>query len=165
VVLIVFAVIGMVPVPPGGSIILGLPLLFLSPQVAVGLGAPWLPKSLRDKPVSVQILDRIIERILPRFEAAERLSRPRLTFLFGQVGDRLIGLTCTVLALAVMLPVPFMHGLPALDIAIFALALFNRDGVLALIGYAATGLTAAVIVFASQTIVDGVTGLIHLFGG
>ena len=165
VVLFVFGLISAVPLPPGFTTVIGLPLLFLTPQVAIGLGSPWLPKGLRNKPVSVQNLDKLIEKVLPRFAAAERLSRPRLTFLFGPIGDRLIGLICTALAVVVLLPIPFIHGPPALTIALFALALFNRDGILALIAYAAAGLTAAFLFFASHKIVDGIAGLIHFFGG
>ncbi len=165
VVLFVFAMITAVPLPPGVSTILGLPLLFLAPQVAIGLGAPWLPASIRNRPVSIQNLDKVIEKVLPRFEAAERLSRPRLTFLFGPVGDRLIGLICTALALVIMLPIPFIHGLPALTMAVFALALFNRDGILALIGYAMTGLSAWFLIFFGHKIALGIQGLINFFGG
>jgi hypothetical protein len=165
VVLFVLAMIAAVPVPPGASIILGLPLLFIAPQVAIGLSVPWLPARLRNRPIAVKNLDQMIGRILPRFEAAERLSRPRLTFLFGPLGDRLIGLVCTALALVVMLPVPFLHGLPALAIAVFALALFNRDGVLALAGYALTGVTGAVVVFLSHKIVVWLSPFVHSLGG
>jgi hypothetical protein len=113
----------------------------------------------------MQNLDKLIEKALPRFEAAERLSRPRLTFLFGPVGDRLIGLLCTALALVIMLPVPFLHGLPAFAIAVFALAMFNRDGILALAGYALTGVTGAVVFFLGHKIVGWLSPFLHWLGG
>ncbi len=146
----VFAIINILPLPPGVTIILGLPLLFLSPQVAIGLKSPWLPRAIRDKPVNVQNFDKAIGKILPRLESVEKFLKPRLTFMFGQVGDRLIGLTCTAAALVVM--VPFIHQLPAIAIALLALALFNRDGILALSGYAFAGLSGAALFFAGHRI-------------
>ncbi|MEI7933227.1 MAG: exopolysaccharide biosynthesis protein, partial [Alphaproteobacteria bacterium] len=69
------------------------------------------------------------------------------------------------LALVIMLPIPFIHGLPALTMAVFALALFNRDGILALVGYAMTGLSAWFLIFFGHKIALGIQSLIHFFGG
>jgi len=157
----VFAIINILPLPPGVTIILGLPLLFLSPQVAIGLKAPWLPRSIRERPVNVANFDKAIGKILPRLESVEKLLKPRLTFLFGQIGDRLIGLTCTVASLVVM--IPLVHQLPAAAIALLALALFNRDGVLALAGYAFAGLSGLVLFVAGHRIALWVTHHLHWF--
>lgn len=92
-------------------------------------------------------------RLLPMLERIEQLSRPRLFFLFGPVGDRLIGLVCTLLALVLILPIPFGNLLPAFAIGTLALGLFQRDGVIALIGYASAATSAGVLLLTAGAVV------------
>jgi hypothetical protein len=66
--------------------------------------------------------------------------------MFGPVGDRLIGLTCFLLSLVLLLPIPLGNMAPAAAIAMFGLAMVQRDGVLAVIGYAITAVSAALLV-------------------
>jgi hypothetical protein len=85
-------------------------------------------------------------------ERVERVSAARLTFLFGPMGDRMIGVCCTVLAFVLMLPLPLGNLLPAAAISLFALALIQRDGVFALAGYAATAVSLGVLALAAGVI-------------
>ena len=84
-------------------------------------------------------------KLTPMLQRVERVSRPRLVFLFGPVGDRIIGLTITLLSLVLLLPIFLGNMAPAAAIAAFGLALVQRDGVLALIGYAIAGLSVGLL--------------------
>jgi len=62
--------------------------------------------------------------------------RPRLTVLLSWTGERLVGIAILILALVLTLPIPFANALPACAIAIFALAILEKDGLAVLVGLA-----------------------------
>src|SRR3954468_1934778 len=67
--LFVFAIPNVLPLPPGSSTILGLPLLLIAPQIAIGIRRPWLPKFIDHRHVKPSDFDRLFGRIIPRLEA------------------------------------------------------------------------------------------------
>jgi len=146
--LLVFGLACTLPLPPGGTTIFGAPLLLLAPQLAAGRKSPWLPARLRKRSISTADLQKGLPKVLPWLERIEAVSRPRLTFLFGPIGQRLIGVVCTVLALVLILPIPLGNLLPATAVTVLALALVQRDGVLALLGYGLVAASVGVLVFA-----------------
>lgn len=143
--LFAFAVPNVLPLPPGSSTILGAPLLLLSPQVLVGVNAPWLPRMLDERRLRTADLRKGLPRVIRFVEGVERVSRPRLTFVFGAVGDRLIGLVCSALAFALILPIPLGNLVPAIAVGLLGLGLFQRDGVLVLVGYATAAIGLGLI--------------------
>ncbi|NBU29838.1 MAG: exopolysaccharide biosynthesis protein, partial [Caulobacteraceae bacterium] len=86
--------------------------------------------------------------LIPWLQRVERVSRPRLTFLFGPVGDRVIGGVCLMLSLVLLLPIPLGNMAPAAAIALFGLAMVQRDGLLALLGFAVTVISGGLLVLA-----------------
>jgi hypothetical protein len=108
-------------------------LALVALQLAIGLSRPWLPHFLADRSLSRADFSRMVERALPYLAWIERLLRPRLTVVAGPIGERVLGLIC--LALALLLTIPVLFNLPlVVPIALMALAILERDGVLAAIG-------------------------------
>jgi len=134
------------PLPPGSSTFLALPLVLLTPQVALGVQGPWLPRFIDDREMKRAELAKGVRKLIPTLRRIETVSRPRLLWMFGPVGDRLIGLTCFLLSLVLLLPIPLGNMAPGVAIAAFGLAMVQRDGVLALIGYAVTAISAGLLV-------------------
>ena len=163
--LFVFAAPNLLPLPPGSSTILGAPLMLLSPQVAVGIHAPWLPRFIEDREMTGEELAKSFGKLLPWIERIEKVSRPRLDFMFGAVGDRLIGLICTLLSFVLILPIPFGNLLPALTIGVLGFALAQRDGVLALLGYLLAATSGGVLVFSANVVIDAVHHLVGWISG
>lgn len=163
--LFIFSVPNVLPLPPGSSSILGLPLMLLAPQVAIGVRAPWLPRFVDDRKIKPSDLKRWLGRIIPRLQSVERLSRPRLHFLFGPIGDRVIGLICTVLAFFLILPIPLGNLAPAICIGAFALALFQRDGVIALVGYLMASVSFGLLIVGASAVSSAITKMIGAFHG
>jgi hypothetical protein len=163
--LFIFSVPNVLPLPPGSSSILGLPLLLLAPQVAIGVRAPWLPRFIDDRKIKPSDLKRWLGRIIPRLRSVERLSRPRLLFLFGPIGDRVIGLICTLLACVLILPIPLGNLAPAICIGAFALALFQRDGVIALVGYLMASVSLGLLILSAGAVSLAITKMIGAFHG
>lgn len=162
--LFIFAIPNALPLPPGSSSILGLPLLLLAPQIAIGVRRPWLPKFIDKRHVRASDLERLLGAIIPRLEAIEKISRPRLAFMFGPIGDRIIGLVCTVLAIVLIFPIPLGNLAPAICIGALSLALFQRDGVIAIIGYAVFGLSVGLLIVSAGAVAMAVQKLITMLG-
>jgi hypothetical protein len=150
--LLVFGLACALPLPPGGTTIFGAPLVLLAPQLMIGASAPWLPARVRARRIETAHLRDGLPRVLPWLERMEAVSRPRLAILFSPLGERLIGLVCTILALVLILPIPLGNMLPAAAVSVLSLALVQRDGVLALLGYVLAALSASVLVFAAGLI-------------
>ena len=164
-VLFIFAVPNCLPLPPGSSGVLGLPLVIIAPQLAVGMRRPWLPKAVADRTIERATLTKLFGKVIPWLEKVEKLLAPRLEFVFGPIGDRFIGLICFLLSLVLILPIPGGNMLPAFAISIFALAMTQRDGVFALFGYALTGASAALLALSAGAVVRAVEGVIRMFTG
>ncbi|MBI5942234.1 MAG: exopolysaccharide biosynthesis protein [Caulobacterales bacterium] len=148
--LFVFSAPNWLPLPPGSSTFLALPLLLLAPQIALGIRGPWLPGFVDRRTLKRADLANGLNKLIPTLRKIEKVSRPRLTFLFGPLGDRLIGLTVTLLSLVLLLPIFLGNMAPAAAIAAFGLALVQRDGILALIGYAIAGVSVGLLVVGWQ---------------
>lgn len=164
VLLFVFATPNLLPLPPGSSTVLGVPLVLFAPQLALGVRRLWLPPSAGRRRISAAALHRNFARIIPWLKRVEHVSRPRLCFLFGPVGDRVLGLTCFGLALVLVLPVPLGNLLPAAAISALALSLVLRDGVLALAGYALAAASWSVLYLAGHVVVRFFQHLLTLLG-
>lgn len=126
--LFIFALPNLLPLPPGSSTVLGAPLLLLAPQVALGVDAPWLPRSVDGRRISGADLNKVFGPLLPWVERFEKISRPRIGLLFSPWGQRLIGVICSLLAFVLILPIPLGNLLPGLTIGVLGFSLFQRDG-------------------------------------
>jgi hypothetical protein len=164
--LLVFAAPNAVPVSaPGVSTVLGTPLLFLALQMILGFDAPWIPRFLARRSMPRQSFARAATAVVPWVRRAERLLRPRLGIMARGPVERVIGVVCAVLALVLMLPIPFGNMPPAVAICILALAMLEEDGVATLLGLAAAGVAIFITSGVIFAIVKAVSLFLrHLFG-
>ena len=133
--LFIFAVPVALPIAiPGISAVLGAPLFFLSWQLMRGREQPWLPQVMRSRSFRRADFAGMLQRVLPSIRRVERLVGPRLIWLTKRRGEQVIGFLAFALALVLFLPIPFGNSVPALAIAIMALAVLERDGVAAIAG-------------------------------
>lgn len=138
--LVIFAAINVIPLPPGASIFFAIPLIIVTTQMAFGRASPWFPARIDRRGVTKHDLSRLIEKMEWLEVRVERMFRPRLAVLTGPTASRLIGIVCFILALLTTLPI--VHVAPAAVIVLFGLALIYRDGVL-VIAAAVAGLVGA----------------------
>jgi hypothetical protein len=163
-VLFTFALPNVLPLPPGASGVLGLPLVLVAPQLMIGMKSLWLPGWIGDRPIDRAGLARALNRFLPWLEKVERLSSPRWTGLFGPVADRVLGLVCFLLALILALPIPFGNMLPGLAIATLSLALIQRDGLIGVLGYVMAASSWLVLGLSFKLILSTIQHLLVFFG-
>jgi len=126
--LLVFAFPNILPSPPGLAAVLGLPLVYLSTQMMLGQ-LPWLPKFIANRSMTHQNFVTVVEKGTPWLSRAERLLQQRVGFMTSAPVERFLGLVCLIIAVVLMLPIPFGNMLPSLAICLIALGVLERDGV------------------------------------
>lgn len=163
--LLVFGLLNTLPLPPGSSTILSLPILFLAPQIAMGADHPWLPRKLTEKPLKRDDMRGLFRRLAPIVRSMELITRPRLRPMFAPLGERAIGVICTLLALVLVLPIPLGNLAPGATVAILALALLQRDGILALAGYLMAMFSGGLLFVSAHVVIMAVRKLATVFSG
>jgi hypothetical protein len=141
--LVIFAAINIIPLPPGTNTVLAIPLVLVSAQMVFGRSSPWFPARIDRRGVTKVELGKLIEKMGPFEARVERVFRPRLAELTGPAATRAIGLVCMVLSVVAGLPILMIHNAPAVAIVLFGLALIYRDGVLVILGAIAAVLAIA----------------------
>lgn len=144
--LIVCGAINLLPLPPGTSVILGIPLAIVSAQMMLSRQTVWLPRYVLSKTIARDKVDYAILKLVPRLERLERFIKPRYWPMSRNQADRLLGFAIFILAVAVIIPVPLGNWLPAFAATLLALALSERDGVLLGIGATVGMISLAIIV-------------------
>ena len=64
----------------------------------------------------------------------EALARPRLTWLSGPTAERIVGAVFVLFCASILVPLPATNTTPGIALAIAALGLLTRDGLLVLAG-------------------------------
>lgn len=159
--LILFAALNLIPLPPGTSTIFGIPLVLLSIQMLIGFENPWFPAALRRKSMRTETYRSGIARLEPVLARFEKLARPRY-WLFPQVVvERVVSIVALLMSLIVILPIPLINQMPALSIILLAIGLGEQDGV-----WLGTGLLVAALSIGIAIGLGASVGLaaLHIFG-
>jgi hypothetical protein len=132
---------------PWLSTVTGLPMLFLLGQCFAGKPVPSLPGFLGRKGLPRGKLHDLLDRIRRPLQRIENTIHPRLEWWVRGLPRRLLLIAWALVVLLLALPVPFDNLLPAWTILFFCLALIEDDGVMAMLGWLFTALTAVWTVF------------------
>jgi len=151
--LLLFALPNALPMPPGTSAILGAPLFFIALQLMIGSQRLWLPRFITERSLKREDFRTLAAKVEPWVAKLERLLKPRAEVMTSYLADRFTGLACFVLALILVLPIPFGNMPPAIAISAFALGIIERDGVAIGVGWAATAASFAILAAFSTAIV------------
>ncbi len=150
-----FALINMLPWPPGGTTLTGAPLLLLSLELALGRDSLWIPRWAEKVSVNRETFRKLSRRLIRPLKWTEAVSRPRLYFLTGGLGQGLIGLACLFLSAVLVLPIFGGNLIPAVAIGFFSLGVMQRDGLAVLLGWATTAAAITILFLAWKLIVGG----------
>jgi len=157
---LVFCLPNLVPLPPGSSAILGIPLIIIAFQIFAGHSRIWLPERLANYSLSRENFVQMIAKINPHLIKGEKLVKERHWPLNELIGDRLFGFFALILAIVVTVPIPLGNWPPAFAIAILAAAYTKRDGLCLAIG---TILGVGSLVLAGSVLAAGVMVFLHIF--
>lgn len=114
--------------------IMAVPMMVLCGQMAMGRPEPWLPAKFKSGMISKANLDRMATGGRKWFGWLEALARPRLTWLSGPTAERIVGAIFMVFCTSILVPLPATNTTPGIALAIAALGLLTRDGLLVLGG-------------------------------
>ncbi len=123
------------------STVTGVPMLLLVAQGYLGRPTPRLPRFAGRRGLPRGRLQDFLRRARPRIERLERAIRSRREWWVRGTARRVLQFAWVVLIVVLALPIPFDNLLPAWAILFFCLALIERDGVMAVLGWIFTGLT------------------------
>jgi hypothetical protein len=152
--MLLFAILNALPLPPGATTVLGAPLLFLSFQLAIRRDEVWLPRWAMKAAIDRSAYRAASDRVIPSIRKVENLTRPRLSFLTGEISQTAIGVVCLLLSIVLVLPIWLGNMAPAITIGFFALGLMQRDGFAVLLGWLGVATSVALLVIASATIIS-----------
>ena len=123
---------------PGVGTLLGLALM----SVAWAMwrhGEVALPERAAALPLPRRRACQLLSTLAHVYEQASRVSRQRLTAMVDTRAERCVIAVIALMALLIVLPIPFGNVLPAIAVALFGLALALRDGALVLAGGVVAG--------------------------
>ena len=150
-----------VPVPPGVSSILAIPLLFLAVQMLWGMDYPWLPSWVRKRTIRRTVLAGMVSRAAPRLKKIEKLLRARWSFASTETGEKVIGFFAVIFSLSIFVPLPWTNFIPGIGILLMSLGLMSRDGVVIGLGIVVgiIGVLASLaVIFMGAHVVAGIFG-------
>jgi len=130
-----FALPAALPLPAVGyGTILGMPLVLLSMQQALGRRTIWLPSSWKEKSIKHEKLKGMIDGALPWTKRLEYIIKPRMEFVTSGIFLRIIGVFGLVMALSVCVPLPLTNTVPSFGIALMSIGVISRDGLAVIAG-------------------------------
>lgn len=131
-----------IPNIPGISTIFGVLMVAPALQMIFGNKTVWLPRRICAWQFKREHLQAAIRGALPIVRRIERLVRPRWSFLVRPPVTVLLGVQTLLMAFVLVLPIPLGNWPPGITVAMTALALLQRDGILALLSIPAAALSS-----------------------
>jgi hypothetical protein len=149
------------PIPTGGAThVFEIIAVLGALELIAGREEIWLPR--RWRAVELRPEGRFARSLLKTIRALERLSRPRLTFLFGhRLSNAAFGLVVAIGTVAAFVAPPFtgLDTLPALGVVLVSLGVLLEDAVAVVAGLVVMAAGIAVIVVAGGAILRGAESL------
>ena len=152
------------PLPTGGAThVFELIAVVLAAQLIAGRDHIWLPKRWRSLELAGDKQQRFIAGLLRSIRLLERISRPRLRFLFNhRLSNVVFGVLVIGGTLGAFLAPPFtgLDTLPALGVVLLSLAVLLEDFAV-VIAALAVGVAGVVLELAlGSAAVDGISDLL-----
>jgi hypothetical protein len=119
-----------------------------------------MPRFICERSISRDFFVLLTAKLSPVLQRAERFLRPRLGMLLHPIPEQVVGAACLLLAVILLLPIPFGNIPPALAIAAFALGIVERDGLATLVGWLASMGSLLILVAISSAIVAGIRAVV-----
>jgi hypothetical protein len=152
------------PLPTGGAThVFEVAAVVVALELVAGRDRIWLPRSWARLDLGAPARRRLVCALLGLVRRLERVSRPRLRFLFNhRVSDVAFGLLVAGGAAAAFLAPPFsgLDTLPALGVVVLSLGVLLEDAVVALLGVLAGAVGIALEIALGAAVLHGIAGLL-----
>ena len=151
------------PLPTGGAThVLEVIAALLAAQLVIGRDEIWLPERWRSRELTGPRQQRFIASLTRLIERLERISKPRLTFLFGsRLSNAVFGLVVIVGCVAAFFAPPFtgLDTLPALGIVLVSVAVLLEDVAIVVAGLIVLAAGILLEIFLGKAAVDAIGDL------
>ena len=117
------------------STVTGVPMLWLVAQAWLGHPTPSLPQFIGLRSLPRGRLQSFLSRSRRRIERIEAAIHPRRDWWVTGIRRRLLQLALIAMIVVLAVPIPLDNLFPAWSILFFCLALIERDGVMAMLGW------------------------------
>ena len=160
---VIMLLLAVVAMAPGVSIVAGVLLMIPAFQMLAGHAAPVFPRRIAAHPLPTRHLAALVQRAVPVLRYLERVIHPRWPTPFEPT-KRLIGAVVLILSASlVFTPIPLSNVIPALVIALIALAYLEEDGLLLAIGMLNAGVVVMVELAAIWETIRGAKWIVSLW--
>ncbi len=122
------------PLPPPFPSIIASPLIIFSLQMIAGHDSPKLPKRFAKLTVKRSTVAMLLQKISPFIRKAERVLRPRLSFMVSDTAQRIVGVFIFLFTSFVVLPIPLSNFIPGLGVLLISFGLLGKDGLFVICG-------------------------------
>ena len=157
---IIMLVMALVAMVPGISLLIGPLLAIPAFEMMLGRSGPSFPRRIAVYPLRSSALTGIVKRALPLLATLERIVHPRWPISPG-LSRRAAGLAILALSGLFLAPLPLIQIIPALLVALIALAYLEEDGLLLCLSI----LGAIILLVAATAAIWGaVLGWMHIIG-
>ena len=129
------------------SSVTGIPMVLLAIQHFLGRPSPSLPEFVGKRGLPRGSLQLMLVRARPHIERLERAVHARNEWWVQGTMRKVTEITWFLLIVVLALPIPFDNLFPAWAIFFFCLALIEDDGIMAILGWVMTAVTAVWTVF------------------
>ncbi len=126
---IILLVMSLVAMVPGISLLIGPLLAIPAFEMILGRSGPSFPRRIAVYPLRSSALAGIVRRALPALAVLEKIVHPRWPISPG-ISRRAAGLAILALSGLFLAPLPLIQIVPALLVALIALAYLEEDGLL-----------------------------------
>ena len=148
-----------VPFLYGVPQVMSAPMLFIAVQAVMGRRTLWLPDAFRSRSLRFGDLQAVQSRAKPWLQRLEYVAHPRLAALVGRRFERLFGLVMLIGAISIAVPLPLTNTVPGIGLAILAVGMIERDGLLMLAGAVLTLAWVGMLLTVGSTLIVWVAGL------
>lgn len=148
VVIVLFVLPFLFPMPPGLAGPFGAACLLISMQMIFGRRSPWLPRRIAKYKFPRPFAQFLLQNLQRLTRILEKITRPRLKRIAkNPLTWRINGLCISWLTILLMLPIPFTNPIPTVGIILLAVATIESDGLLIVFSYILTGLITSLFAF------------------
>jgi hypothetical protein len=152
------------PLPTGGAThVFEVIAMLLALELIAGRDEIWLPQRWCRLDLAGPRQQRFLHALMRMIRRLERISRPRLRFLFGhRLSNIVLGILVVGLSLAAFLAPPFtgLDTLPALGVVLLSLGVLLEDIAIVLIGLVAGAVGIVLEIILGTAAIHGLSSLL-----
>lgn len=146
---------------PGLPSLVGLHTVVVSAQLMIGRSRIWLPGWLSRRMIKPGHAEKLLQFLLPVSRVADVVAKRRMLALTGKIGRRLGAAVCLLMGAIMPLLefIPLSSTIAASVIAVYALSLSVRDGLLTLVWWGALAILAALSLWVMPQAIAAIFGV------